>query len=189
MGNGRLIYVMGPSGCGKDSVMEYARKRCPGNEAAFAHRYITRPAEAGGENHVFLHPDEFQARLERRLFALNWDSHGFRYGLGHEIEGWMETGLNVVMNGSRAYLPEASRRYPDLIPVLITVEEDILRERLVDRGREIATEIEKRLERARAYDVAHPRLARIDNSGELAEAGKALLALIRRQRGAMGKVV
>lgn len=189
MTSGKLIYVMGPSGCGKDSVMEYARKRCPGSEAAFAHRYITRPADAGGENHISLQPDEFKARLERGLFVLNWDSHGYRYGIGHEIDGWMEAGLNVVMNGSRAYLSEASIRYPGLVPVCINVEPEILRQRLLDRGRESGAEIERRLERAKAFTVTHPGLVELDNSRELPVAGKALLTLIRSQSGRMKKAM
>ena len=182
MRHGKLIYVIGPSGCGKDSVMEYARRHCLAHEAAFAHRYITRPAEAGGENHIYLKPDEFQARLERGLFALSWDSHGFRYGIGNEIDAWMEVGLNVVANGSRAYLPEAARRYPVIIPVLITVMPSILRHRLVGRGRESADEIERRLERADAYKVVHPALVEIDNSGELAASGRHLLDIVRAGR-------
>ena len=51
---GRLIYVIGPSGSGKDSLMQYARKHCPGNEAAFAHRYITRPGRCRGREPRFL---------------------------------------------------------------------------------------------------------------------------------------
>ena len=96
-----------------------------------------------------MQPDEYQARLERGLFALHWDSHGFRYGLGVEVNSWIEAGLNVVVNGSRAYLPEASRLYPDILPVLISVDSDILRQRLILRGRESAEEIERRLERGR----------------------------------------
>lgn len=189
MVRGRLIYVIGPSGCGKDSVMEYARRYCRGGEAAFAHRYITRPADAGGENHVFVHPDEFQARLERGLFSLNWESHGYRYGVGCEIDAWMEAGLTVIMNGSRAYLPEAARRYPEIVPVLVSVETDILRERLLARGRESTSEIERRLERARAYEVAHPNLELVDNSDDLSVAGKRLLAIIRCRDNGMRKAV
>lgn len=181
MTRGQLIYVIGPSGCGKDSLMQYARSHCPGREAAFAHRYITRPADAGFENHVALLPDEYQARLELGLFALHWDSHGYRYGLGIEIDAWMDAGLNVAVNGSRAYLPEAARRYPDLVPALVTVDLEILRQRLILRGRESADEIERRLERAGEYTVSHPALARIDNSGELSQAGRALLDLVRRK--------
>ena len=169
--------------------MGYARKRCVSSEATFAHRYITRLADAGGENHVHLEPDEFQARLERGLFALNWDSHGYRYGIGREIDMWLETGLNVVVNGSRAYLPEAAKQYPDIIPVLINVEMSILKERLMARGRESETEIARRLERARAYEVHHPNLEHIDNSGELSVAGKCLLDLTRSRRTNMQQAV
>lgn len=186
---GNLIYVVGPSGSGKDSLMQYARGRCPGGEAVFAHRYITRPADAGGENHVSLQPDEYSARLERGLFALAWDSHGLRYGVGAEIDLWMETGLNVVVNGSRAYLDEAARRYPAMQPVLITLDTDILRQRLILRGRESKSEIEGRLERARAYAVSHPRLVSIDNSGELSEGGNRLLELIRCRPARMRRAV
>lgn len=186
---GTLIYVIGPSGSGKDSIMRYAREHCPGSEAAFAHRYITRPADAGGENHVFLQPDEYRARLERGLFALHWDSHGLRYGVGLEINDWMEAGLNVVVNGSRAYLDEAARLYPDMRPVLVSVETDILRQRLLFRGRESGDEIERRLDRAGAYAVSHARLTRIDNSGELSAAGNQLLDLVRGKPVGMRRAV
>jgi ribose 1,5-bisphosphokinase len=189
MGPGRLIYVIGPSGCGKDSVMDYARRRCPGHEAAFAHRYITRSAGAGGENHIHLQPDEFEARAQCGVLALHWDSHGYRYGIGCEIDAWMEAGLNVVVNGSRAYLPVAARRYPDLIPALISVETDILRQRLLARGRESTAEIEYRLEQAQAFVVSHPELRTIDNNGELQHAGNTLLALARESQARWRKAV
>jgi ribose 1,5-bisphosphokinase len=81
-----LIYVMGPSGCGKDSLLRYARARLAGDPAVvFAHRYITRAAAAGGENHVELTPAEFATRLRKHLFALTWESHGHAYGVGIEI--------------------------------------------------------------------------------------------------------
>ncbi len=44
------IYVMGPSGAGKDSVLDRARALLSVNATiAFAHRYITRPSDIGGE--------------------------------------------------------------------------------------------------------------------------------------------
>ena len=67
---GSLVYVMGPSGAGKDSVLGRARSLLPpAAPVVFAHRYITRPAEAGGENHVALTRDEFATRRACGLFA------------------------------------------------------------------------------------------------------------------------
>ena len=175
----RLIYIMGPSGCGKDSLMAEARLRLPAEApVVFAHRYITRPADAGGENHVALSLDEFQLRLSRGLFALSWQSHGFAYGVGSEIDIWMEAGLSVVVNGSRGALSEALKAYPDLLPVLVEVPVEILRQRIGERGREDAADMERRLSRARMSVPEVPGLARFDNSGPLAERGQALADLI-----------
>lgn len=182
---GTLFYVVGASGAGKDSLMAYARARLGGRAPVFfAHRYITRPAEAGGENHVALSKAEFAQMKALDLFALSWESHGFCYGLGREIGLWLERGANVVMNGSRAFLPVAERRFPGLAVVLIEVSPAVLRARLVARGRESPEEIEERLARAAEFTVIHPNLVTIRNNGSLAEAGDALVAVLRESRAA-----
>ncbi|HEV7393167.1 MAG TPA: phosphonate metabolism protein/1,5-bisphosphokinase (PRPP-forming) PhnN, partial [Burkholderiales bacterium] len=73
---GRLFYVVGASGVGKDSLMQYARDTLHDEHAVlFAHRYITRMAGAGGENHVALTVPEFEIRKRHGLFAMSWQSH------------------------------------------------------------------------------------------------------------------
>jgi ribose 1,5-bisphosphokinase len=84
----------------------------------------------------------------------------------------------VVVNGSRGALSEALKAYPGLLPVLVEVPEQILRERLGARGREDAGEIEARLERATMAVIETPALTRFDNSGPLAERGQALARLL-----------
>lgn len=181
----RLIYLVGASGSGKDSLMAYARK-CLGSHprVLFAHRYITRAADAGGENHVALTAEEFEARRKAGLLALHWQSHGHAYGIGIEINQWLDKGVTVVVNGSRAYLDEAARQYPELLPVWIAVSPEVLRQRLQARGRESADEIEARLARGMASPpsaIAGGELIR--NDGELQTAGAALVELIRRHSG------
>ncbi len=177
---GRIIYVMGASGSGKDSLLTYAREGLAGDPCvAFAHRYITRPAGTGGENHVALTPAEFTARLEAGLFALNWEGHGFSYGIGIEIDLWMEKGVTVVVNGSRAYLPEARRRYPGLVPVLVEVSIEKIRERLIARGRETREQVEERLERHISRAWSCEGCLMVNNDGPIHIGGEALLEIIR----------
>jgi ribose 1,5-bisphosphokinase len=108
MPEGALFYIIGPSGSGKDSLMRYSRDRLDGTDGVvFTHRYITRPVEPQGENHVALSEGEFKARAAAGLFALHWRSHGLHYGIGCELDHWLAAGLKVVVNGSRGYLPEA----------------------------------------------------------------------------------
>ncbi len=182
---GTLVYVMGPSGCGKDSLLRGAAElpalKAPEARVWFARRHITRPADAGGEDHIALAPGEFAAKREAEAFALDWESHGLSYGIAAEdIDSRLAQGWTVVLNGSRAYLPEALRRYPGLLPVLIAVRPEILRERLLARGRETAEQIEERLTHAPALPADPPNLVRIDNSGNLAEAVAAFTALLPR---------
>ncbi|GAA0592749.1 phosphonate metabolism protein/1,5-bisphosphokinase (PRPP-forming) PhnN [Caenispirillum bisanense] len=180
MNKGRLVYILGPSGAGKDTLIDLARAALDGGApVVFAHRYITRPANAGGEAHVALTAAEFDLRARHGLFALTWDSHGLRYGIGREIDLWLDAGLTVVVNGSRGHLPQAAERYPDMVPVVIRVGLDELRRRLIARGRETPEQILERLARAAAFQVEHPALVTLDNSGPAVEGGRALEAVLR----------
>jgi len=184
MANASLFYIIGASGVGKDSLLDYAREHLASDDPLiFAHRYITRPADAGNENHIAVSEEVFQRRLDLGCFAMSWDSHGLRYGIDIGINQWLAKGLNVAMNGSRAYLQQATWGYPELRPILIRVDQSILRQRLEQRGRESADEIEKRLERARALDdLQHPNLIVINNDGDLSEAGDKLMTILTGKR-------
>ncbi len=184
---GSLLYVMGSSGAGKDSLIGYAR-RTLGEDAGvvFAHRYITRPAHADGENHVALSAAEFEMRSRNGLFLFDWRSHGFRYGIGVEVAEWLRRGLHVVVNGSRAYLPRARQRVPSLLPVLVCATPERLRERLLGRGREAGAEVQQRLARGEEYaDVRTPGLRVIKIEAKLVDGGVRVVELLRSVRDPM----
>lgn len=170
---------MGPSGAGKDSLIEYVRHKLDGLPVRFARRYITRGADAGGENHQTVSVDMFEALRGRGDFALYWAGNGLQYGIGVEIDDWLDAGISVVVNGSRDYLSVAAQRYPSLCPVLITVSDAVLSERLMIRGRESLPEIQDRMARSQMITRPdHKALVVINNDGDLAVAGQALLSVI-----------
>lgn len=183
---GCLVYVMGPSGSGKDSLLRRARDVLSGRPAGptslcFAHRYITRPASVDAENHVALSPAEFDARRQAGLFALHWHSHGLDYGIGVEVMQWLAQGLTVVVNGSRAHLPAARERFPALRAVLVDVSPQTQRQRLLARGREEAAAVEARLARSAALGAMRDEdVLRIENEGSLEDGVALLLALLTR---------
>ncbi|GGB07253.1 phosphonate metabolism protein/1,5-bisphosphokinase (PRPP-forming) PhnN [Puia dinghuensis] len=175
----RLIYIIGASGVGKDALMQYARQRINGSlPVLFAHRYITRDATEGSENHIAISPQEFRLRRDAGLFALHWESHDLYYGIGLEIESWMNSGLHVVVNGSRQYLPVAAKRYQQLTPIIIEADEEIIRRRLETRGRETADGIATRIKRQPVLPADLPGLIRIANNGTLEEGGDTLVRSI-----------
>ncbi len=111
---GKLIWLMGPSGSGKDSLLAELRQR-EQTQLLVAHRYITRDASAGSENHIALSEREFFTRAGQNLLALSWHANGLYYGVGIEIDLWLHAGFDlwlhagfdVVVNGSRAHLPQS----------------------------------------------------------------------------------
>ena len=177
--SGRLIYVMGPSGAGKDTLLAFARARLAGSRVLFAHRYITRLPDASGENHIGLSDDEFELRSVLGLFALEWHSHQLRYGIGVEIDDWLARGCTVVVNGSRGYLAQALERYPSLEIVLIDAHPTVLAARLSARGRENAEQVQARLARRVQAEIPDGVvMLTIDNSGMLEDAARMLLDLL-----------
>lgn len=179
--DGALIYVMGPSGAGKDSVLGRARTLLmPEAPVVFAHRYITRPADAGGENHVAVTRAEFAMRCAHGLFAYHWQAHGNDYGVGREIHDWRAAGMTVVVSGSRDHFLRTGGLDSQARPVLITAPADRLQQRLAGRGRENPSEATKRLQRAEAYEIDDPRLVTIVNDGVLDDAAQAFVRLLSR---------
>ena len=180
----KLFYIIGSSGAGKDSLINYLKDKLPHNSAVvFAHRYITRLAGAGNENHIELSKQEFLHRKQFNCFAMDWFSHDLFYGIGVEINFWLNNDLNVVVNGSRGFLNQAKQYYPSLVPILIDVDDNTLRQRLISRGREPADQIEKRLLQANKLKktIQHTNLIKITNNNLLSSAGEQLLRVILSQ--------
>lgn len=181
----RLFYVMGPSGAGKDTLLSAARERLPARDWAFPARYITRTADAGGEAHVAVDTATFDRLRHRGDFLFDWTSHDHAYGVHRAVLDDLAAGRHVAVNGSRAYLAEARRRCPALVPVVIRVTPAVLQQRLEARGREDAAAIAGRLARARTLDAAPPADALvISNDGPRAAAADAFCAaLVAATRG------
>lgn len=184
---GRLLYVMGASGAGKDRLLRGVGQRLRHDHSVrVARRTITRPPARESEDHGYLTVEAFRAREQAGAFALAWEAHGHRYGVGREIDQWLGAGLTVLVNGSRAFLHQALFRYPrSLVPILIDVPDELLEQRLARRGREAAEEIRQRLDRHRRL---HPELTseviRIDNSGSPEAAIERLVELVRNREQA-----
>ncbi|WP_238914208.1 phosphonate metabolism protein/1,5-bisphosphokinase (PRPP-forming) PhnN [Achromobacter insolitus] len=182
----RLIYLMGASGSGKDTMLRLLRAKLRGDEPVLvAHRYITRDS-GGTEDALRLTEDEFGRRAALGCFALRWTSHGLQYGIGIEIDAWLSCGAAVIVNGSRAHLEEAHSRYPALTAVEVTVDPALLARRLAGRGRESTEQIALRLARAtQAFPVPRQcRLLRVCNDAAPETAAAVLLDIARGKLGA-----
>lgn len=173
---GQLVAVVGPSGVGKDTLIDAFAMVCP--DAIVARRIITRAAGAPGEDHDMVSEALFDAQLALGRYAVHWSAHGLRYAIPATIDAHLAKGRLVVFNGSRKALPAIRARYPRLQVVMLTASVDVLQRRLQARGRESAREIAARLKRA-SLDPPHDAHV-IVNDGALDEALTQMLRVLNR---------
>ncbi|MFU1478257.1 phosphonate metabolism protein/1,5-bisphosphokinase (PRPP-forming) PhnN [Roseovarius sp. C7] len=138
---GALVAVVGPSGAGKDTVLDAACRAAPW--LVRAKRVITRDEDKGGEDHIGVGHEAFDAGLAAGAFLFHWEAHGLRYAVPVSVLAALKEGKTVLFNGSREALPEIMETYPALRVVVITTDRATLSRRLEERGRETAQEIEK----------------------------------------------
>ena len=181
---GRLFYLMGASGSGKDTLLDASLARLQASPDWRPHlprrvqRYITRPADAGGEAHHAVSEDQFTSLVKEDRFCLLWQAHGLSYGIDREILDWLAAGDNVLVNGSRAYLPQASRLVPGLVAILIDVPAEVRERRLHDRARESGDALDSRMQRTIELNTDDVPVHRINNDQALEQSVDDMCQLI-----------
>ena len=168
MKRGTLFLVVGPSGAGKDTLLDAARARLAGDSRFFfPARTITRPTDAGNEAHNAVTDAEFSPLSAAGGFLLEWKAHNLSYGIPIAAAEALNAGRHTVVNVSRSVLDIARRRFQPVQIVSIVVPVQILRTRLAERGRELADDIEHRVMRAAAFNVAGPDVTIVQNDSTI----------------------
>ncbi|MEX2576339.1 MAG: phosphonate metabolism protein/1,5-bisphosphokinase (PRPP-forming) PhnN [Halofilum sp. (in: g-proteobacteria)] len=192
MTSGRLIYLIGPSGVGKDTLLRAAAQQLAHrDDVRFPRRIITRPCSPhrNQEQELYEAADEsaFQSLERRGEFLVTWRSHGLAYGLPVAIREDLAAGRDVVVNGSRGALPQARAAVARILPVYVWADVETLAERLRQRAREDTAGIERRLARGNAYAIPDDALV-IDNSANLDDAIAALCRVLAEPADYHGRI-
>jgi phosphonate metabolism protein PhnN/1,5-bisphosphokinase (PRPP-forming) len=165
-----LVLVVGPSGAGKDALMEGARQRLAAEGLFhFAKRVVTRPLSAGGEDHDGVTVSDFRRIEVAGDFLLSWEAHGLAYGIRRSVEAFRRDGTAVVANVSRSVVERARHDLAPVSVVVVTAPLAVLAARLNQRGRESAPEISSRLARAPAFMPSGDGVFTLSNDRSLDE--------------------
>jgi len=148
-GPGLLFVVSGPSGAGKDTLVEALRSRRPGLRYSISATTRTaRPDEREGEHYFFVSSTEFEGlRGSSRL--LEWREYGGNlYGTPRDyVERCLSEGYDVIVKPEVHGALAIKAAYPDAVMIFLVPDRfSNLRERLLARRSETNEEIAGRLE-------------------------------------------
>ncbi|HEY7063243.1 MAG TPA: guanylate kinase [Chloroflexota bacterium] len=183
-----LVFVLsGPSGVGKDSVMDCLRR-----EDLCLHFCVTattrrqRPGEAHGINHYFLDRTRFEGMRDAGEL-LEWAVvHENYYGVPlQEVRDAFTRGVDPFMRVDVQGAASVRARLPDAVLVFLAPESmDDLSPRLQERGTETAEEMALRLTNARREMDALPQFdyVVVNRQGRLEESVAAVRAIVSAER-------
>ena len=176
MSKGLWVMVCGPSGAGKDSVLQHAQELLHGRpRIVFARRLVTRAAGHGACD-AELGREQLRKLLACGGAAWHWQAHGHDYAIDAGYRDLVARGDLVVVNGSREHAAGLRMR-ADVRTVHVTAPAVTVQKRLLARGREGADAVALRMERNAAMELSDADRV-IVNDGPLEAAGAALAAYL-----------
>lgn len=182
---GRLFVVSGPSGVGKDTVLDCLFQQVPGlTRSVSATTRPPREYEIDGVDYFFISPAEFERRIGDGCF-LEYAGYGENY-YGTPVAGVAELrgrGLDVVLKIEVQGALQVRKIVADAVLVFIQPPSpEELERRLRARATDTEEKIDSRLERARAEMACIPRYDYLITNDDLNSAVDSLRAVILAER-------
>lgn len=150
---GRLFVVSAPSGAGKTTLCEAARKQLP--QLVYSVSTTTRAPRQGeqeGQDYFFVSEAQFRQGIDAGQWVEWAKVHDNYYGTSAPfIEKHLEAGRDVLLDIDVQGAEQILRRYPQAVTIFIMApSKQILRQRLIDRGLDSDAVIDKRMRNAEA---------------------------------------
>ncbi len=186
-GPGLLFVVSGPSGAGKDTLVDALRARMPRlRYSVSATTREPRPGEIHGEHYFFLTREEFERMRDSDGFLEYREYNGNLYGTPRDyVVGTLTDGYDLIMKPEVNGALKIKSTYPDAVLIFLVPDRfSHLRERLLARRTETNEEIARRLE------IAHQEMKSIrdfdyiviNEQGRSEDAIRDLQAILQAER-------
>ncbi|HEY0456575.1 MAG TPA: guanylate kinase [Verrucomicrobiae bacterium] len=190
--NPLLIVISAPSGAGKTTLSEQLLKsRQNITRAITCTTRQPRPGEKDAVDYYFLDAADFLKRVQAGNFLEHATVHGNSYGtLKSEVVGKLRQGLDIILNvdvQGAATIREAATSDSELQRTLVSVflappSIKVLEERLLKRGGDSNTSIQKRLGVARHEIAQWKQFDYLIVSGSIPDDVRRMQAIIEAEK-------
>ena len=177
---GTLALVVGPSGAGKDTLINAARVALAGDpHFVFPRRIVTRASHDASEEHDMMTPEAFDTAARSGAFLLSWRAHGLGYAVPGSARDPLRAGHVVVANVSRGAIVEAEQQVRRVTVLHVTAPIDELARRIALRGREAEADIAARLARQAPLTAQRASVIEIVNDTAPEDAARRFVTALR----------
>ena len=181
-----MVVISGPSGVGKDTVVDRMQERgLPFHFVVTATTRTRRSTEVEGVDYVFLSQADFKGMLEAGEFIEHALVYGEHKGIPRQqVQDALASGIDVVLRVDVQGAKTLRGLYPEsLLIYLASSSEDELVDRLKRRRTESPEKLRLRLEAAREeFGYLHLfDYAVINAEGQVEQAVDAILAIIQAE--------
>jgi len=181
-----LIVVSGPSGVGKDSLVQQLEERgCPFYFVVTATDRPPRPDEVDGEDYFFVSTEAFKRMIEEDELLEHAVVYGQYKGVPkQQVREAMASGKDVVMRVDVQGAETIQEIVPQAVLIFLTASsERELEERLLERGDDSLDQVKRRIATAREEmkKLRHFDYVVINRDGALNDAVDDVLAIIRAE--------
>jgi guanylate kinase len=184
-----LVVVSGPSGVGKDSLLQRLKER--GVDAHFAVTATTRPRRDHDDPLLtFLSEDEFDRLLANDGLLEHAQVYGYRYGVPKApIVAALRQGKDVIVRVDVQGAASIRKLAAGALLVFLTAPSEELEARLRGRGKDDDASIKKRLAIAAAELERQPEFDHVivNERDQLDKAADRLLAIMSAERSRLGR--
>lgn len=178
--SGTLALVVGPSGAGKDTLIDTARAELATDESFyFARRVVTRQSHDASEQHDAMTPEAFDRAEVEGAFLLSWRAHGLGYAIPDAARQALRASRVVVANVSRGSIADAEQLVERVVVLHVTAPVSVLAQRIANRGREPFEAIASRLQRQAPLTANRARIIDIVNDGTIEDAARLFTDALR----------
>jgi phosphonate metabolism protein PhnN/1,5-bisphosphokinase (PRPP-forming) len=183
--NGCMFFVVGADDGYQDRLLQWVKQRIPTNaDMVFARRTLTG-ASSNSDVYESIDETSFWQLATTAHFAILWQADRRCYGIRKGILADLKAGRDVVVNGTREYVPRLLKLFPNAQVVWLGATEKNERDKLdLDRHERNAMLLD-RLERSIRFDAsAALQVIHVDDNGPVESVGARMLEILSKRLSA-----
>jgi len=149
--NSLIVLISGPSGVGKDSVINKLRENCSSiNVTVTATTRSIRPGEIDGRDYIFIDDKKFEQMINRNEFLEHANVYGYQYGVPKDqLKSALSRGQDALIKADVQGALTIMKLEPSVLSIFIMPESKTdLENRLNKRMTESKQSLKVRLDTA-----------------------------------------